>query len=72
MKTVFARVNPVSGKVVINDASQGVKLTCSDDDFATMYKWGFNQFLNEMNFQGDFNIENGVVTLNKSVDEPEF
>tara|TARA_R110000744_G_scaffold98485_1_gene190339 strand:- start:55 stop:273 length:219 start_codon:yes stop_codon:yes gene_type:complete len=72
MKTVFARVNPVNGKVIINDAAQGVKLACSDNDFSTMYKWGFVQSLNEMNFSGDFSIENGVVTLNKSVEESEF
>jgi hypothetical protein len=72
MKTVYARVSEVSGKVLINDQLSGVELKCSDNDYMTIYRMGYVSSLNEICFSGDFIIENGVLTLSKSTDDSEF
>ena len=72
MKTVYARVSEVSGKVLISNKATGAKLTCSDDDFLTIHRFGYIASVNEICFSGDFTIENSVLTLNKSTDLSEF
>tara|TARA_R110000851_G_scaffold125142_1_gene255856 strand:+ start:42 stop:485 length:444 start_codon:yes stop_codon:yes gene_type:complete len=71
MKTVYARVTPF-GKILINDQMEGVKLSCSDDDFNTIYRLGYIDSIKQISFCGDVNIENGELTLNKSTDKSEF
>ena len=72
MKTIHARVSELSGKILINDQSSGVELKCSDDDFMTIYRFGYIASLDEVCFSGNFIIENSVLTLIKSTDESEF
>ena len=72
MKTVYARVSEVSGKVLINDKEIGTELKCSDEDFKTIYRLGYVASLDEVCFSGSFTVENGVLKLIKSTDDSEF
>tara|TARA_R110000868_G_scaffold214166_1_gene464290 strand:+ start:639 stop:857 length:219 start_codon:yes stop_codon:yes gene_type:complete len=72
MKTLYARVSEISGKILINDQQIGTEVKCSNEDFKTIYRFGYVASLNEICFFGDFTIENSVLTLNKSTDESEF
>jgi hypothetical protein len=72
MKTVYARVSEISGKILINDQLSGTALKCSDDDFMTIYRCGYIASLDEVCFSGDFIIENGFLTLITPSDESEF
>ena len=72
MKTVYARVSEISGKILINDQLSGVALKCSNDDFMTIYRCGYVASLGEVCFSGDFIIENGLLTLITPSDESEF
>ena len=72
MKILHAKVSPVSGKILINDQGIGTELKCSNEDFKTIYRYGYVASLNEICCTCDFTIKNGLIELNRPTDESEF
>ena len=57
MNTVYARVNPVNGKIVINDQGKGADLECSDETLRILHKWGYSESLKMLNFHSGMYAE---------------
>ena len=77
MNTVYARVNPVNGKIIINDQRKGVQLECSDKVMRILNKWGYSEALEMLNFHsgmyGEMSIFEHVLTITPSAPlESEF
>ena len=73
MKTVYATVNSLNGKVSINNQSIGTKLSCTSDDFNHMHRWGYNETSETFFFSGTFNITDGILTITvDNGDDSEF